>query len=60
MVDPVTGEVSDLNHLTGSMALCEPAGIAAAGDDRLLLSDTNNHRILEVDLRQGIVRAWAA
>lgn len=60
VVDPATGEVSDLNHLTGSLALCEPAGIAAAGDDRLLLSDTNNHRILEVDLRQGIVRAWAA
>ncbi len=60
VVDPATGQVSDLNHLTGSMALCEPAGIAAAGDDRLLLSDTNNHRILEVDLRQGIVRSWAA
>jgi hypothetical protein len=60
VIDPVTGMVSDLNHLTGPLDVCEPAGIAADGDDRLLLSDTNNHRILEVNLRTNTIRAWAA
>lgn len=60
IIDPGSGLVSDLNHLTSSLNLSEPAGIATAGDDRLLLSDTNNHRILEVNLRANTVRAWAA
>lgn len=60
VIDPVAGLVSDLNHLTAPLDLCEPAGIAADGDSRLLLSDTNNHRILELDLRTNTVRAWAA
>lgn len=60
VVDPKSGQVSDLNHLTAPLAICEPAGIATDGEDRLLLSDTNNHRILEVDLRTNTVRAWAA
>lgn len=60
IIDPITGMVSDLNDLTDPLDICEPAGIAADGDNRLLLSDTNNHRILEVDLRAKTVRAWAA
>ncbi len=38
----------------------EPAGIAVAGPARLLVSDTNNHRIIEVDLAAGRYRTWAA
>jgi sugar lactone lactonase YvrE len=58
VVDPVTGQVSDLGHLP--LDICEPAGIATDGANRLLVSDTNNHRIIEVDLRANTVRAWAA
>jgi thiol-disulfide isomerase/thioredoxin len=36
----------------------EPAGIALAGD-RLLLADSNNHRILAYDLAGRTVRTWA-
>ena len=38
----------------------EPAGVAAAGDDRLLVSDTNNHRIVEVHPAAKALRVWAA
>ncbi|KAF0225340.1 MAG: NHL repeat-containing [Rhodospirillaceae bacterium] len=58
VVDPVSGLVSDLGHLP--LDICEPAGIATDGANRLLVSDTNNHRIIEVDLRANTVRAWAA
>lgn len=58
VVDPVSGLVSDLGHLP--LDICEPAGIATDGAHRLLVSDTNNHRIIEVDLRANTVRAWAA
>ncbi|RAU20558.1 hypothetical protein CU669_17590 [Paramagnetospirillum kuznetsovii] len=36
----------------------EPAGIAADGPDRLLLSDTNNHRIVEINLADLTSRTW--
>ncbi len=36
----------------------EPAGVAVAGRDRLLLSDTNNHRIVEIRLDEGRYRTW--
>lgn len=36
----------------------EPAGIAADGPHRLLLSDTNNHRIVEIRLDRGTARTW--
>lgn len=58
VIDPISGQVSDLGHLP--LDICEPAGIAADGANRLLVSDTNNHRIVEVDLRANTVRAWAA
>jgi sugar lactone lactonase YvrE len=41
------------------LPLAEPAGVWADGTDRLLVSDTNNHRIVEILLDQGIYRTWA-
>lgn len=60
------GEVADLVNGGWSCAesACrgpsEPAGIAAAGPDRWLISDTNNHRILEYRPRERLMRTWAA
>jgi thiol-disulfide isomerase/thioredoxin len=45
---------------TAGLAGGEPAGIAAAGPDRLLVSDTNHHRIVEIRPRRQSIRAWAA
>ena len=39
--------------------LAEPAGIAVGGPGRLLVADTNNHRIVEVDVAAAAMRAWA-
>ena len=58
VVDPVSGQVSDLGAMTDAVGLGEPAGVATDGPWRLLLSDTNNHRILEMDLRAGTIRPW--
>lgn len=56
------GEIRDVNKLTCADTICrppsEPAGIAADGPHRLLVSDTNNHRVMEYRLDQGIVRTW--
>ncbi|MFQ5984918.1 MAG: thioredoxin-like domain-containing protein [Alphaproteobacteria bacterium] len=38
----------------------EPAGVAADGPDRLLLSDTNNHRVLEYQPLRKSYRTWRA
>lgn len=38
----------------------EPAGVWADGEDRLLISDTNNHRILEVRPKAATLRVWAS
>jgi len=40
--------------------LAEPAGVCAAGPDRLLVSDGNAHRVLEVTPSTGAVRVWLA
>ncbi|MBU2091977.1 MAG: hypothetical protein KKB63_15570, partial [Alphaproteobacteria bacterium] len=40
--------------------LAEPAGVTAAGEDRLLVSDTNNHRILEYRPGRRRYHTWAA
>lgn len=37
----------------------EPAGVWAAGPGRFLMSDTNNHRILEILPGERAVRVWA-
>lgn len=39
-------------------AWSEPAGLWADGPHRLLLSDTNNHRIVEIRLDLGWSRTW--
>jgi hypothetical protein len=36
----------------GELALFEPGGLSVCGD-RLFIADTNNHRIVEADLRSG-------
>lgn len=48
------------NGSGGCLSGGEPAGIAAAGPDRLLVSDTNHHRIVEIRPAQRTIRAWAA
>jgi sugar lactone lactonase YvrE len=42
------------------LALAEPAGIAVAASERLLLVDTNNHRVLEYDLAGCTYHTWLA
>lgn len=42
------------------LPLGEPAGVQADGADRVLLVDTNNHRILAYDLDSRSYRTWAA
>lgn len=38
-------------------ALNEPGGIAVLGD-RILIADTNNHRIAVIDPKDGVLREW--
>jgi thiol-disulfide isomerase/thioredoxin/sugar lactone lactonase YvrE len=56
--------VSTLDLGTCEDALClplgEPAGVWADGEHRLLISDTNNHRIVEVRLDRGTYKTWGA
>lgn len=42
----------------GAASLAEPAGVTVAGPDRLMVSDTNHHRILEYRLDIGHARPW--
>ncbi len=37
----------------------EPAGVTADGPERLLVADTNNHRIVEIRPEQRTLRTWA-
>jgi hypothetical protein len=41
------------------LPLAEPAGIVADGPGRLLVSDTNNHRVLEYLPATRCYRTWA-
>lgn len=50
----------DIGDCGGCRPGGEPAGIAVAGPARLLLSDSNNHRIVEVDLAARANRSWVA
>jgi sugar lactone lactonase YvrE len=56
------GDVEDPPFLCED-ALClpygEPAGVAADGPDRLLLADTNNHRIVELRVPEQRTRTWS-
>jgi len=61
--DMETGRLDDIEELTCTDSLClpfaEPAGICADGPSRLLVSDTNQHRIVEVDLAARTMREFA-
>lgn len=56
------GDIRDVDGLACADGACrppaEPAGIAADGPHRLLVSDTNNHRVVEYRLDQGVMRTW--
>ena len=62
LIDLRAEMVADVAGLACADRVCrptaEPAGIAADGPDRLLVSDTNNHRIVEYRLDQGVFRTW--
>lgn len=64
VVDPDRDEVSDLGERSfscggGAFACSEPAGVAVAGPDRLLVADTNNHRLVELSVSSRSARIWA-
>lgn len=40
------------------LPLAEPAGVVADGSDRILVSDTNNHRIMEYLVGALVSRTW--
>jgi sugar lactone lactonase YvrE len=55
VLDLASEQATDLdNGFTCLDAIClplaEPAGVAIAADGRVLVSDTNNHRIVAFDL----------
>jgi hypothetical protein len=64
-MDLEAGRVSDLDD--GSFVctdpLClpaaEPAGVTAGGPARLLMVDTNNHRVVEYRLKHKTYGTWA-
>lgn len=62
IIDLKGREVSDLPAARCVDRNClppsEPAGITCDGPDRLLVSDTNNHRIIEISLGDGLMRTW--
>lgn len=62
VIDLAEETVADIDGLTCTDPVCrppaEPAGIVADGPHRLLVSDTNNHRIMEYRLDQGTFRTW--
>lgn len=62
-LDLTSREVSDIDPGDCLDPLClppgEPAGVAVAGPSRLLVADTNNHRIVEIDLERRVSRTWA-
>ncbi|HET6520203.1 MAG TPA: hypothetical protein VFG47_10370, partial [Geminicoccaceae bacterium] len=63
-LDLARREVRDLDggRFTCQDPIClplgEPAGLAPAGPDRVLLVDTNNHRVLEYRLDDLTYRTW--
>lgn len=65
LLDLESGMASDLedSSFTCLDSICtpydEPAGIWADGPNRLLVSDTNNHRIVEVRLDKKTTKTWA-
>lgn len=63
LIDLTARIVSDLDEgFTCIDSLCipfsEPAGVTADGSGRLLVADTNNHRIVAVDLVRRTTETW--
>ncbi len=68
VVDPERDDVSDLGERSfawadgateEALACSEPSGVAVAGPDRLLVCDTNNHRLVELSVSARTARTWA-
>jgi hypothetical protein len=64
-VDLASGEVSDVDdgfmcEDALSLPLAQPSGVWADGAERVLIADTNNHRVVEYRTRQRRRRTWAA
>lgn len=64
VIDPLQGQVSDLGEKTfacadGAFACSGPSAVAVAGPDRLLVADTNNHRLVELHPDRRTARVWA-
>jgi len=51
--------IPDFFQLPPGEHFIEPAGVAVMDDGRLLLADTNNHRVLVYDVRERSYRTWA-
>lgn len=59
VIDPQSRQIADLNGTTAlGLPLSGPAGVAFDGANRLLVADTNHHRIVEVHLDEGRYRTW--
>lgn len=64
LLDPEQGTLTALNDstLTCTDPLCrplrDPSGVWDAGDGRLLVSDSGNHRIVEINLETLTIRTW--
>lgn len=64
LLDLENRQVRDLEEATFACTdtLCRPtsglAGVSADGANRLLVADTNNHRILEIFTEERTVRTW--
>ena len=54
----VSGYAGDGGPATSAM-LNKPYGVALDGDGRLYISDTDNHRIRQVELSSGVIRTLA-
>jgi thiol-disulfide isomerase/thioredoxin len=64
VIDPLHGRVDDLGErayawLDGARACSEPSGVAVAEPDRLLVADTNHHRLVELRIDRRTARTWA-
>ena len=64
VVDPLHDRVDDLGERTftcadGTFACSGPSAVAAASAERLLVADTNNHRLVELNLDSCVARTWA-
>lgn len=53
----VTG---NLGGASGCLAGGEPAGVCGDGPDRILVADTNHHRIVDLQPSTGSMRPWPA